>query len=294
MAPSDCASRKPPWRQSREQGAALSSSRDALVVMMQPTDLGDFDHAATIGGMNLSALRAVHLERLVSSPAVVVVEVVGEDALQVPLGRRYAVTLKWRTRRCWWARTRNTNRTWLRTVGATKESSATLGRARSKAPGPQASVTLGRRSVGRRRVRAGAPGSRRAWRAWIGGGSGRRPQGLVESETSEGVAPWVRVPRLPKRRAGESEECGRNLQDPSAFEFSAEAGGRQPRAVRDERLHPRMHAHCRREGAGGEGQIEDLVPRGAGSACVRRAEVRRARRFSNREGHAGEPTAPRG
>jgi hypothetical protein len=59
----------------------VASGRDALVVLVQATDLVDLNDDSSIDSMDLTALRAVHLERQMSSPPVVVVEVVCEDAV---------------------------------------------------------------------------------------------------------------------------------------------------------------------------------------------------------------------
>ena len=64
---------------------AAGSSNGALVVMMEASDLGDLDHAPAICWMNCSVFRAIHLQRLMSSPPVIVVEVAGEDAAQMSL-----------------------------------------------------------------------------------------------------------------------------------------------------------------------------------------------------------------
>jgi hypothetical protein len=49
--------------------------------MVQPADLGDLSDESSIDSMDLTAFWAVHLERQMSSPAVVVVKVVCEDAV---------------------------------------------------------------------------------------------------------------------------------------------------------------------------------------------------------------------
>jgi hypothetical protein len=51
---------------------------------MQPADLWRLDHAASVGGLDLPGLRAIHLQRRVRSPSVVVGEVVSEDPPEMP------------------------------------------------------------------------------------------------------------------------------------------------------------------------------------------------------------------
>jgi hypothetical protein len=72
------------WR-AGERWAVGDSGRDALVVMVQATDFLDLDDESSVDCMGLTPVRAVHRERLVRSPPVVVAEVVSEDPLQVPL-----------------------------------------------------------------------------------------------------------------------------------------------------------------------------------------------------------------
>ena len=72
----------------------------------------------------------------------------------------------------------------------------------------------GRRSAGRRRVDAGARGSRPAGRAGIGSGSGRRRGEPVESESSEGVAPLVRVPRCQSDERGSLRKVAATIKMP--------------------------------------------------------------------------------
>jgi hypothetical protein len=47
--------------------------------MMQPTDLWERNHAASVGGLDLPGLRAIHLQGQMRSPGVVVGEVISED-----------------------------------------------------------------------------------------------------------------------------------------------------------------------------------------------------------------------
>ena len=49
------------------------------------TDLGDLDHLATIGRLHGSWLRAVHLEREMRAPAVIIGEIAYERPLQMAL-----------------------------------------------------------------------------------------------------------------------------------------------------------------------------------------------------------------
>ena len=66
------------------EGGGGSLGRDSLVVMMQAADLWDLDDAASINGMDHSPFRAVHLQRLMGTPVVVVAKVGGEDSLEMP------------------------------------------------------------------------------------------------------------------------------------------------------------------------------------------------------------------
>lgn len=59
----------PPWRAGRPTSrgsesvkAEGGSGRNALVVMMQPTDLWKLNHAASVGGLDLPELWAIHLQ----------------------------------------------------------------------------------------------------------------------------------------------------------------------------------------------------------------------------------------
>jgi hypothetical protein len=61
------------------------SGCDALVVLMEPADVGDFRNPPSNDGLSLPAVRRVHLQGQMRSPSVVVAEVVGEDPLTVPL-----------------------------------------------------------------------------------------------------------------------------------------------------------------------------------------------------------------
>ncbi len=70
---------------SERRRAAGFSGGDALVVMMQAAEILVLDNAAAIGGLDPARFRAVHVERLMRAPMVVVVEVVLEDPLKVPL-----------------------------------------------------------------------------------------------------------------------------------------------------------------------------------------------------------------
>ncbi|MFC1573003.1 hypothetical protein ACFL6M_05330, partial [Candidatus Eisenbacteria bacterium] len=63
------------------------SGRNALVVMMQSTEFGNLDDAAVLARMNCPTVRAVHIQGLMNSPAVIIVEVAGEDATQMPLAQ---------------------------------------------------------------------------------------------------------------------------------------------------------------------------------------------------------------
>ena len=61
------------------------SGRDAFVVMPEPTNFRHLHHTVAIGGVDLTRLRGVHLQRSMGSPSVVVTEVRAECSLQVLL-----------------------------------------------------------------------------------------------------------------------------------------------------------------------------------------------------------------
>ena len=52
--------------------------------MMKPTECGNLDDATATSRMDVTVFGAIHLQGLMRSPSVVVVEVAGEDAAQVP------------------------------------------------------------------------------------------------------------------------------------------------------------------------------------------------------------------
>ena len=56
-----------------------------LVVMMQTADLRDLDDRTAIGLVGFPSLRAVHLQRPMNAPFMVVAEVRSEDSAQVHL-----------------------------------------------------------------------------------------------------------------------------------------------------------------------------------------------------------------
>ena len=70
---------------SRDACDAASSGSGSLVVMVQPAEIINLDHATATSRMDVSMFGAIHLQRLMSSPPVIVVEVAGEDATQMPL-----------------------------------------------------------------------------------------------------------------------------------------------------------------------------------------------------------------
>jgi len=59
------------------------SGRHPLVVMVQTAQVLDLDHWTLTGRLNVASIRAVHLERLMAAPPMIVVEVTSEDAPQV-------------------------------------------------------------------------------------------------------------------------------------------------------------------------------------------------------------------
>ena len=67
------------------RGESGGSGGDAFAVMMKSADLRHFDHSTAIGGLDLTRLWAVHLQRAMSSPSVAITEVGTERALQVLL-----------------------------------------------------------------------------------------------------------------------------------------------------------------------------------------------------------------
>jgi len=60
-------------------------------MVVQPARLGDLHDAAMVGAVHRSRFRAVHGERAVAAPAVIVLEVVAEEPAQVALVKNYDV-----------------------------------------------------------------------------------------------------------------------------------------------------------------------------------------------------------
>ena len=56
----------------------------AFVVMMDPADLRRLDHSTSVDGVDLTRLRAVHIQRPMNPPLVTVVEVLRKDPTQMP------------------------------------------------------------------------------------------------------------------------------------------------------------------------------------------------------------------
>ena len=60
-----------------------ASGGPPLVVMVEPTDFGDLDNLARFGWLHSPRPRAVHVQREVCPPVVVVAEVAAEDPPKV-------------------------------------------------------------------------------------------------------------------------------------------------------------------------------------------------------------------
>lgn len=69
-----------PWLSAVKRRVIARSGRRVFVVIMQAAEVRDLDDASLAGRMDLAGAGAVLLERLVVAPAVVVVEVVGEQS----------------------------------------------------------------------------------------------------------------------------------------------------------------------------------------------------------------------
>ena len=75
----------PAVRRAIAQRCCESSGGDALVMVVQAADLGNFGHATLSRRLDLTWFGAVQLEGLMGPPAVVVVEVIGQQPFQMPL-----------------------------------------------------------------------------------------------------------------------------------------------------------------------------------------------------------------
>ena len=61
----------------------VNSGSRALVVVMEAAEFGKLNHTAAVGRMNCPSFRAIHLQGLMNSPAMVVAEVAGKDLPQM-------------------------------------------------------------------------------------------------------------------------------------------------------------------------------------------------------------------
>ena len=63
----------------------MADTNEKLQAMMQPADVWNRDHLATIRWLHLACNRRVVVQRQVRAGVMIIVEVIGEDPLQVAL-----------------------------------------------------------------------------------------------------------------------------------------------------------------------------------------------------------------
>jgi hypothetical protein len=68
-----------------------NSGGPALVVPIEAAAFSDLDHRALLAALDRARLRAVHVEPLVTAPAMVVLEVRAEDTMELSLVQHHDV-----------------------------------------------------------------------------------------------------------------------------------------------------------------------------------------------------------